>query len=73
MTTLIELKYYQYNGEFVGATSFMSQHRDVGSVANHLRELNREGRMPGATGPISGFVSFDITSKRKESEFLLKL
>jgi len=71
--TLIDLKYYETDGGFIGETAYRSEHSAADPVREELSNLNKTGRLPGATGRIGGFVSFEISTVRKNNQGLVRL
>jgi len=71
--TLIDLKYYMADGGFAGETAYRSKHSAVDQVREELSALNQEGRLPGAGGKVTGFVSFEIAAERKDRQGLVRL
>jgi len=70
---LIDLRYYKPDGEYLGSTSYMSQMSNSEKVTAEITSMNNKGGLPGLPGRLFGYVTFDITSRSKDGQALVRL
>jgi len=70
---LIDLRYYAPKGEYIGGTSYMSKMSNADKVTEEIVSMNTKGGLPGLKGRLFGYVTFDITSRRKDGQALVRL
>lgn len=69
----IELTYYGHDGCFSGDTAYKSEYSDAQAVRKELSSMNEAGKLPGIIGRFRGYATFNIVTKRKDSQWLVRL